>query len=97
MSRTWAGGSTRAWRRLRTLVLARDGHQCRAHNDGWCDRSTAHPHQCTGHATHVHHTHGRTTTGDDPAYLVAACAPCNLAIGNPTKTADPLPAPRTRW
>lgn len=29
MSRSWAGGSTRAWRRLRRYVLERDGYRCR--------------------------------------------------------------------
>lgn len=28
MSRAWAGGSTRAWRRTRRAVLERDGHRC---------------------------------------------------------------------
>lgn len=86
MSKAWAKGSTRAWRRTRGLVLARDGYRCRLQLE-----------VCTGHATHVHHTQGRGVTGDDPRYLVAACRACNLAVGDPTKAADPKPEPRTRW
>jgi hypothetical protein len=50
-------------------------------------------------ATHVHHTHGRGVTGDDPAYLVASCRSCNLTIGDPTRpdVADPAPRPHTQW
>lgn len=87
MSQAWAKGSTRAWRRTRAAVLARDGYSCRLGIEG----------VCTGHATHVHHTHGRSTTGDDPAHLVAACQACNLHIGDPTRTPDPAPRPRTAW
>jgi len=86
MSRAWAKGSTRAWRRTRALVLRRDGWECQLRRPG-----------CTALATHVHHVHGRTTTGDDPTHLVAACAHCNLSIGDPTRTPDPAPRPRTRW
>lgn len=67
-------------------MLQRDGHTCRLQLPG-----------CTTIATHVHHTQGRSTTGDDPAYLVAACAPCNLAVGDPTRTRDPAPRPVTTW
>ncbi len=100
MSKGWAGGSTTAWRRVREYVLRRDalaGWRCRAHEEGWCERSDAAPHQCTSHATHAHHTHGREQTGDDPAYIVSSCTPCNLAIGDPTTAPDPTPIPRTRW
>lgn len=86
MSSAWAKGSTRAWRRTRRQVLARDGFLCQLRLEG-----------CTTTATHVHHTHGRTTTGDDPAHLVAACAHCNLKVGDPTQHPDPAPRPRTRW
>ena len=89
MSRSWGQGSTRAWRRTRAAVLARDQGVCRLRIEG----------VCTGRAEHVHHTLGRAVTGDDPRYLVAACAPCNLAIGDPTRAhiADPKPSPSTRW
>lgn len=104
MSRSWAGGSTRQWRRTRAQVLYRDGYRCRAHPDGWCAKANARPHACTGradlhgpHAGHAHHTRGRHITGDDPRHIVAACAPCNQAIGDHTTTPDPDPQPRTRW
>lgn len=103
MSRSWARGSTRAWRALRAAILARDGYRCRAHADGWCDRAPG-EHTCTDradltgpHAGHVHHTHGRARTGDDPRYMVSSCRPCNLHIGSPEKHADPRPRPVTRW
>lgn len=86
MSKAWGKGSTRRWRTIRATVLARDGYRCRIQLPG----------TCTSKATHVHHTHGRNVTGDDPRYLVAACAECNLAVGDPTKT-NPQPTPRTRW
>lgn len=85
MSEGWGSGSTRAWRLLRERVLVRDGHLCQLRLD-----------VCTVKATHVHHTLGKTVTGDDPRYLVAACAPCNLKTGDPTRH-DPLPQPRTDW
>lgn len=103
MSRGWAGGSTRAWRTTRALVLARDGHRCRAHPDGWCAKAGAKPHRCgvyaplaggPGVAGHAHHTLGRAVTGDDPRFIVAACAACNLAIGEPGTTPDSAPGPR---
>jgi 5-methylcytosine-specific restriction endonuclease McrA len=103
MSRAWAGGSTRQWRRTRAAVLARDGYQCRAHQDGWCARAPG-QHTCTEIAAlrgpdagHVHHTHGRNVTGDDPRYLVAACANCNRHIGDPTQHEDPPNKAVTKW
>lgn len=93
----WDGGSTRAWRALRAAVLQRDQYRCRAHTDGWCDRSgrrTAHT--CTGAASHAHHTRGKAL-GDAPAHIVASCAACNLHIGDPMKAPDPPCIPITRW
>lgn len=103
MSASWASGSTRAYRRVRAVVLARDGYRCRAHADGWCARAPG-THTCTGRAEltgpdagHAHHTHGRAVTGDDPRYMVASCAACNLHIGDPTKHSDPPNKAVTRW
>lgn len=103
MSRSWAGGSTREWRQLRAAVLTRDRFRCRAHQDGWCDRVPGR-HTCTGiaaltgpNAGHAHHTLGRSVTGDNPEYIVAACRPCNLHIGDPTKGNDPPARPVTQW
>lgn len=91
MSKTWAAGSTRAWRTVRAFVLRRDRNVCRVRV----------PTICTGRATHAHHTLGRTVTGDDPRYVVASCEPCNLHIGEPATHTDcalcAQPTPRTRW
>lgn len=104
MSRGWAGGSTRAWRRTRVRVLVRDGQRCRCHADGWCDRSGAGPHECTGraelggpHAGHAHHVNGRAVTGDDERFILAACRACNLAIGRPGAAADRPNEGVTKW
>lgn len=86
MSHSWRSGSTRRWRRIRTEILARDQYRCQVKIEGIC----------TIRATCVHHTLGRSITGDDPRYLVAACDPCNLHIGDPTRH-DPQPTPRTQW
>lgn len=71
---------------MRERVLARDRYECRLRIEG----------VCTARATCVHHTLGRAVTGDDERYLVAACEPCNLRVGDPGKY-DPQPEPRTRW
>lgn len=85
MSRGWAKGSTTAWRRVRALVLARDGNRCRLQLDG-----------CTTVATHAHHTQPRELVGDDPRYLLGACRACNLKLGDPRKL-DPMPRPGQWW
>jgi hypothetical protein len=87
VSRAWVTGSTRAWRRLREQILARDHHTCQVRL----------PDVCTHRATCVHHTLGRAYTGDDPAFLVASCAPCNLRLGDPSDAPDPAPQPATTW
>lgn len=101
MSRTWTKGSSRRWRQIRAYVLARDADQgwgCRAHEEGWCERSgRPGAHECLHRGEHAHHTKGRRKTGDDPERIVAACEPCNLHIGDPTVQPDPEPTPRTRW
>jgi 5-methylcytosine-specific restriction endonuclease McrA len=86
VSKSWAGGSTRGWRRTRAFVLWRDGHSCQLKIEGVCERV----------ATHVHHTHGKAA-GDDPRYLVASCPPCNLKTGDPARATDPPAIPITRW
>lgn len=85
MSKAWGKGSTRAWRRIRAAVLQRDGYRCQVKLRG-----------CTTRATTAHHTLGRAVTGDNPVYIVAACAWCNGSTGDPSKN-DPQPRPRTRW
>jgi 5-methylcytosine-specific restriction endonuclease McrA len=85
MSRSWAKGSTAAWRRIRAAVLARDGYRCQLKLEG-----------CTTKAEHAHHTIGREVSGDDPAFLVASCPSCNYRIGDPRKL-DPAPKPKQWW
>jgi hypothetical protein len=51
---------------------------------------------CQGQATQVHHTRGRALTGDDPRFLVGACAWCNRKTGDPAKS-DPQPKRVSRW
>lgn len=77
-------GSTRAYRTARALVLERDGGLCRLRLEG-----------CTTVATHAHHVLG-WRTGDDPEFMVASCAHCNLKIGDPRKH-NPPGRSVTRW
>ncbi len=73
---TWQGGSTRAWRRLRAQVLARDGHRCQ---------------RCGQPATHADHITPKAAGGTDNLdNLEALCARCNLAKGDamPITSAD---------
>ena len=94
MSQAWAKGSTRGWRRTRHHTLERDQWQCQLRLDG-C--TAPNPGDLRHQTAHVHHTHGRSVTGDDPAHLVASCENCNLKAGDPTRQPDPHPRPRTRW
>ena len=97
MSRSWAGGSTWAYRKVRDKVLRRDGRACQIRLPGtWVTPQGVQ--SCLGRADCVHHTQGRAVTGDDPRFMVAACSPCNLRVGDPTKQQpDPPPRPRMRW
>lgn len=95
MSKAWAGGSTRAWRRLRAQVLELNRLPVGlGGNDGRCRRALSGV--CTGQADTVHHTLGRAVTGDEPAYLEAVCAACNFAIGEPAKH-EPRHKAVTEW
>ena len=94
MSNAWAGGSTRQWRdRVRPAILLRDGYQCRIKTPGTWTNRRGEVLSCLGVADCVHHTLGKSVTGDDPRYLVAACTPCNLHAGEPDPVADPAPLP----
>lgn len=100
MSTGWGTGSTRAWRRMRFDILTRDKFLCRAHPEGHCAGAAEHLCRITvdlagDNAGHAHHTRGKAL-GDDPQYLITACAPCNLAIGEPAEP-DVAPRPRTKW
>jgi len=89
MSKAWrtpTPGGTRAWRKKREQILARDSWLCQLKL----------PDVCKYRADCVHHTLGRTVSGDDEAHLVAACTPCNLKIGDPRKL-DPEPLRRYSW
>lgn len=87
-------GSTRAWRRIRLLVLERDAFACRFTDP---DRPGG---ICGAYANHVHHIDPRAAGGtDDPRLLAAACAKHNLGKGaqpglDPRETA-PRRAPWT--
>jgi hypothetical protein len=89
MSGSWAKGSTRRWRRIRATILLAN----QAENAGRCTLNI--PGVCAGAATQVHHTKGKAY-GDDPRHLVAACAPCNRHVGDPTRT-NPTPRRVSKW
>ncbi len=82
MSKSWAGGSTRSWRRTRAAVLARDGYKCKLRIPGVCIGAA--PLHATGDtpAGHCHHVNGKAN-GDGA--LATACAPCNMHVGDPTR------------
>jgi 5-methylcytosine-specific restriction endonuclease McrA len=92
MSNAWAKGSTTRWRKLRLLVLNRDGWVCQLCGHR-IDPRVRHPHP---RSAHVHHTKGKAY-GDDPEHLQAAHRECNLAAGDPTAAPDPAPRPMTKW
>lgn len=80
MSRAWAGGSTRAWRKLRLFVLNRDGWRCRMTDQATgqlCGRWLQPRHPDPHHLATVQHL---DPIGEgnprlpDPDRLVAACA-----------------------
>lgn len=89
MSRSWKGGSTRAWRVVRARVLLNN----QATNKGMC--TLAVPGVCTGTADQVHHVKGKQY-GDDQRYLAAVCRACNLHVGAPDRKSV-KPRPRSTW
>src|SRR5713101_4557349 len=96
----WENGSTRDWRKKRRRVLERDRHRCQLGLPPACDctiRGCKRFHGCKTRADCVHHLFGKMVTGDDEKYLVAACTPCNLHIGDPARGegGDPEPVSRT--
>jgi hypothetical protein len=101
MSRSWQGGSTRAWRTLRAAVLLRDGGLCQIRTPGtWIVKRTGKQARCLVRASVVHHVLGKARTGDDMRYLQAACAPCNLHVGEPLRAGakrNPRPRVVTQW
>jgi hypothetical protein len=102
MSRAWRGGSTRAYRRTREIVLLENalehGGACQIALPGQWDARNGEVRCCTGVADCVHHPYGKAA-GDDRRELVPACTPCNLKIGDPTRkrSYDPPGRSATRW
>jgi len=107
MSKSWSGGSTTGYLKIRADVVVRDGNRCRmgdpAHSIGkgqprslGCTGGTRY-HPDTGRPLiQVHHVAGRGVTGDNPAWMVTSCESCNLAVGDPTKQ-DPPHRTMTNW
>lgn len=100
MSRSWAGGSTTRWRKLRASVLLananENGGRCQLDVGQGCARH-GHPCAgvCTGTAEQVHHAKGKAY-GDRRDDLVPACAACNRHVGAPGAI-SPEPQPRSNW
>jgi 5-methylcytosine-specific restriction endonuclease McrA len=71
--------TTSQWRRIRLLVLERDGGLCRVNLPG-----------CTTQAEHVDHIVPWRLGGAvyDPANLRAACAWCNKALANKARSVN---------
>lgn len=74
-------GSTRAWRRVRAYVLARDGYACQRIVSTTGQRCLA-PATDAGHI--VAHALGGT---DHPDNLRAECLPCNRTAGGALRVA----------
>lgn len=83
MSDTWhrAVGDYRAYRKLRSAILIRDGQRCRL-GPLRADRGARDV--CTTIATQAHHLDG-VAAGHDPQRMIASCKPCNIAEGDPTQ------------
>lgn len=96
MSNKWLAGSSAEWKAIRLAVLDDAEWRCQIRLEGtWRGKDGGERH-CLGRADCVHHTRDRRIVGDDPRFLQAACSPCNLKIGDPTR-GDPEPTPATRW
>lgn len=95
MSKAWDKGSTRAWRTTRARVLLRDGYLCQMRIPNVC--TTWAPYR----GGHAHHLHGKGAcagcSADRVDHLAAACAACNLHIGDPAAAADPPNRGVTKW
>lgn len=80
-------GSTRAWRRVRALVLARDGRVCRMDPE------------CHAPATTVDHVVPLSQGGAflDPANLRAACPAHNSSAGGALSHRPDLGTPSRTW
>lgn len=89
MSRSWAGGSTGRWRKIRARVLAENLRT----NHGRCTLQIRGV--CTGQADQVHHVKGKEN-GDSLQWLVASCRACNLHLGQPGKR-NPEPRRVSSW
>lgn len=73
-------GSTRAWRRTRAYVLARDGWTCRTCRTPLCPRQCTPPCPTCPEAGHI--TPRARHGSDDPTNLIAQCRHCNLTLGD---------------
>jgi 5-methylcytosine-specific restriction endonuclease McrA len=89
VSASWAGGSTRTWRKLRMYVLNRDGFACQV--------LTRSGEACGAWATHVDHIVPLSKGGPkyDDRNCRAACSSCNLRLGARSTTPDDAPRTKT--
>jgi hypothetical protein len=88
--RSWEGGSTRAWRKLREVVVQLYGWTCHLCHQP-IDRTLKHP---DPRSLHVHHLDGKAS-GDDPRTAAGQRTPSAtyaLAIRTNT-THNPNPEP----
>jgi len=94
MSDAWRGGSTRRYRKIRAMVLVRDGGRCRL---GPIRAERGDRDVCTYIGNQAHHLDGKAA-GDDPSRMIASCGPCNIAEGDPTERHDnDPPATASEW